>query len=311
MHRATTFRFAPSPAAAALPVAVLILAGCPTSPCPSQPELELGSGNGDSGFLPLHDGDDVVMWQVRHPWNRQVQVSLRAFDLTLPRDDDGDEAGAHVEVGLYQDGALVAGMSIADAMPVSGPGGALDFLGLRAQVVTDDYEPLSGLPTAVEAGVTDACGQVAEDALGVVLWTPEDLCATDPPVPALPELGTGSDAASFAPLLPGQALEVGDGGDDGALRLGLRLTGEPSPLSGGALLDEVVVEAGSVVVAASEPQAIEPSTWTPDTAWYLDVLVPFLPGGWPGAGEPIHVRATLHDACGRALQADVDATLAP
>ena len=277
-----------------------VLAGCPGGPCAHEREidLEIGGGTEQSGFLPLPDGADVAMWSVRHDWNRMVPLSLRAHGLH----DRGVDEPFELSVGLYQDDVLVAGTSVADAVPTTAGDGSARFLGLLAQVVTYDYEPLSGLATTVEADIADGCGGVGSAAIDVVLWAPEDLCAADPPLSSA-AVGGWDPSTGFVELAPLEQVEVVDLAGQGAgLLVSARATDGGSPLMGSYLLGSVLLRHEGDEVGRLEPELLGPTTWTRETADFLALPVPF-DGAPPAAGERVEVTVVVDDACGRAVQA--------
>ena len=287
-------------------LAPLLLTGCPADPCAGdlRSELLIGGGNELSGFLPLQDGEDIAMWSVRHDWNRMVPLNLRATGLSEHAWTETFE----LSVGLYQDEALVAGVSVDDASPTAGPDGSGEFLGLLAQLVTHDYAPHSGLPTSVEAELVDGCGGVTSSSLDVVLWDPDDLCATAPEPGSL-ELGRVDAGGSFVPLAQQEETDVLDLGAAGlGLAVSARATNADSPLTGSYVLQRVVIERDHVEVGRLEPELVGPTGWNHQTAWFLELQVPF--DGWePLPGEAVRVTVVLDDACRREVQAAIELLL--
>jgi len=279
-------------------VAVLpLLGGCPGTPCSEAVDLEIGTGNRASGFLELDEPALLPMWSVRHEWNRMVPVNLRAHGLDC---EDDDRFG--LRLGLYQQGELVAGTSVNDAAPEQGE--VAEFLGLLAQVVTYEYEPLSGRPTRVQAELTDRCGTVFSDELDAEIWAPEDLCALDPEQGTV-AVGAGDPFEVLAPLDEVEVVPVGDGE---GLAVSARASNATSPLTASYVVRRVVLLDGGDEVGRLEPAPEYPDRWTLEQADFLGLEVPFA-GPSPEPGVEVEVRVVLSDACGREVQAELPLVL--
>lgn len=280
---------------------LLLLTGCPSAPCASDVEVEIGAGNRASGFLALEDGAALPMWSVRHEWNRMVPINLRAHGL-----EPGQGQTFGVRLGLYQGGELVAGTSIDDAASEAGGDDTSEFLGLLAQVVTYEYEAFSGQPTRVEAELTDLCGATFTSGLDAVIWAPEDLCALEPE-PATVQVG-GDGREAFAPLealseVDVVALEGGEG-----LVVGARASSATSPLTSGHALRRVLLVHDGDEIGRVEEEPTSPDRWTLEEADFLGIEVPLV-GPAPASGAEIDVQVVLTDACGRELQGEVAVVL--
>ena len=287
------------------------LVACPTpEPVCEQPastDLRIGTGTTTSGFVPLAEGDDLAMFSVRHEWNRYLLVSLRATGAAHA-DDDAMEIG----VGIRQDGELVGGVAVADAVATAGTQGSADFLGLTPRLTVEDSAQLSGFASVIEADFVDGCGGKLVATLPVVLWTADDLCDLGQPVWTA-ELGLRDEAGAFAPLADADLIELEPTATGFRLELSALASGQTSPLARHLRLLGFEVWQGAERLAEVTPDDLPPaSSWTREWSAFDGIVAEFDASDYgPEPGDELTVELLLRDGCSRLLSADVTLYVTP
>lgn len=131
--------------------------------------LELGTGDSATGFIPLEDGGEIGLGLVAGG-PRLLTVSLRATDFEHPTDGTGD---AEVTIEISRDlGDGSEDVAHAFEEMVTGPpDGVVEILGINCVVGNVDIDSLVNDQIQIDAEVIDGCGRpLKASKTATVVW---------------------------------------------------------------------------------------------------------------------------------------------